>query len=217
MGLSDPGGWGSTDLPLHTLIDRGLPDRPRIARGHAVPGSGQTVPKSRDLWRGVVYSSIEGPVAFPGRKQMRSRNSLVSSVLFTSLVVATTVLAQGAPDLLWTKGGHLGVLDVAISPDRGTLVSIGQDDQSVKLWNAADGRLIRTLPAQQATGESIAYSPDGQYVASGGDVNFGSGEVNVKLWRVSDGSLVRTFGNAVTDVQTAWSLAFSPDGTLLAV
>ncbi|HUC43405.1 MAG TPA: WD40 repeat domain-containing protein [Candidatus Sulfotelmatobacter sp.] len=148
---------------------------------------------------------------------MRSRKVFVTPALFTLLFAATTAaLAQGAPSLIWTKGGHLGVLDVALSPDLGTLVSIGQDDQSVKLWSASDGKLLRTLPAQEATGESVAYSPDGQYVASGGDVNFGSGEVNVKLWKVSDGSLVRTFGSTVTDVQTAWSLAFSPDGTILA-
>jgi len=164
---------------------------------------------------------------------MRSRKVFVTPALFTLLFAATTAaLAQGAPSLIWTKGGHLGVLDVALSPDLGTLVSIGQDDQSVKLWSASDGKLLRTLPAQEATGESVAYSPDGQYVASGGDVNFGSGEVNVKLWKVSDGSLVRTFGSTVTDVQTAWSdgalqrtltghtffvssAAFSPDGTKL--
>src|SRR6266545_675259 len=72
---------------------------------------------------------------------------------------------------------------------------------------------IRWLGGGHTDVIAVAVSPDGQTVASGGDVNFGSGDVNVKLWRVSDGALVRTFVGAET---ICYTLAFSPDGTRLA-
>ncbi len=54
---------------------------------------------------------------------------------------------------------------------------------------------------------TIAFSPDGQLLASGG------GDNTVKIWRVSDGVLVQTLTGHSCSVR---SLAFSPDGQLLA-
>jgi uncharacterized protein with WD repeat/nitrous oxidase accessory protein NosD len=54
---------------------------------------------------------------------------------------------------------------------------------------------------------SVAFSPDGQLLASG------SADYTIKLWEVATGSLVRTLSG-----HTSWviSVAFSPDGRLLA-
>src|SRR5262249_62184181 len=98
---------------------------------------------------------------------MRFR-SAASIVLSSFLLPASAALAQGAPPLLWTKGGHLGVKSVALSPDRSTLASIGTNDDSVKLWNAGDASLVRTLTSHLAPGEAVPLSARGQCPGCGG-------------------------------------------------
>ena len=54
---------------------------------------------------------------------------------------------------------------------------------------------------------SVAFSPDGKLLASGGDNN------TIMLWDVASGTLTKTLtGHA----DVVWSVAFSPDGKLLA-
>jgi WD40 repeat protein len=54
---------------------------------------------------------------------------------------------------------------------------------------------------------SVAFSPDGQTIASG------SQDCAVRLWRAADGALLRTM---VGHTGSVWSVAFSPDGQTLA-
>ncbi len=59
---------------------------------------------------------------------------------------------------------------------------------------------------------ALAFSPDGQWLATGGGEPSRSGEL--KLWRVEDGGLARDFGGLHSDCVMA--LAFSPRGEWLA-
>jgi WD40 repeat protein len=91
----------------------------------------------------------------------------------------------------------------------------GSADMSLKLWNAADGRFLRTIQANTANLQAIAFSHDGRYVVTAADTDFGANEQNVRMWRVNDGSLVRGFG--VPDSTISYSVDLSPDDSILAV
>ncbi|BAZ87911.1 trypsin-like peptidase domain-containing protein [Dolichospermum compactum] len=114
--------------------------------------------------------------------------------------------------LAQTLSGHSGdVYSVAISPDGRTLAS-GSYDNTIKIWNLATGKLIRTLSGHSRSVvsrsvESVAISPDGRTLASG------SRDKTIKIWNLATGELIRTLSGHSGDVH---SVAISPEGRTLA-
>jgi WD40 repeat protein len=114
-----------------------------------------------------------------------------------------------------TLHGHAGiVLSVAFSPDGKHLASgSGGYDQRgrplsplVKVWDAQSGQEILTLTGHTGPVHSVAFSPDGQRLASG------SQDRTLKVWDVQSGRETLTL-KGHTD--TVFSVKFSPDGKRL--
>jgi len=105
-----------------------------------------------------------------------------------------------------TFAGHSNVVrHVMFSPD-GELLASASFDNTVKIWQKKDGKVLRTL--EHPTGvTALAFSPDGNHIATG------SFDSIVRLWNVADGKLVHTFAHHSNDV---FSVAFSPDGAWMA-
>jgi FOG: WD40 repeat len=101
----------------------------------------------------------------------------------------------------------------AFSPD-GRLLAVGYADGAVRIFNAADGQLKRTLrnsPRVNWLG-LIVFSPDGKLLAQTWD-DFLIEDHRVFVWEVATGKLVRELKNS----NQTMSLAFSPSGKQLVV
>ncbi len=107
------------------------------------------------------------------------------------------------------------VAALAFSPDGQTLAS-GQQDGRIGLWDRAIQSPVRWLkPAPsgqllQSQGQAVrtvAFSPNGQTLASGGD------DQTIRLWAWKTGQLIWDFKG-----HSSWisNVAFSPDGRTLA-
>jgi WD40 repeat protein len=101
-----------------------------------------------------------------------------------------------------------GIESLAFSPD-GTMLASSVSyykGEGVKLWKMPEGRVVRMLPT---AGRALAFSSDGQLLAV-------AEPQAVTLWQVSDGKRVRTISESCAPGSSLSSVAFSPDGTLVA-
>jgi len=116
---------------------------------------------------------------------------------------------------LRTFTGHSGILEsafalthfaptVAFSLDGRTALSGGVDD-TLKLWDVASGKELRTFTGHSGMVESVAFSPDGRTALSAGD-----DDKTMRLWEVATGKELRRFMHS----EQVKAVAFSRDGRI---
>jgi WD40 repeat protein len=110
---------------------------------------------------------------------------------------------------------EIGVKGVTFSSN-GQVASRSADN-TIKLWDVTTGKVFNTLKTDKhgGRGESIIFSPDGQWLASviGQWENSKDGAI-VTIWNVTTGKAINTF--KITSDGFIDSLSFSPNGQLLA-
>jgi WD40 repeat protein len=147
----------------------------------------------------VAMPNLGGRVAWSPDGRLlalaRSDDEICSRDAATGAVVRT---------LAGTEGCHA----VAFSPD-GKLLAVGDSynrwesnaQGRVLVWETATGRLVRTFKGHGKLVTSVAFSPDGRRLASGGD--------GACVWDLASGKQVRRFPGSGN---FTYALAFSPDG-----
>jgi WD40 repeat protein len=109
-----------------------------------------------------------------------------------------------------TLRGHRDwVFTLAYSPD-GRYLASGSRDTTVRLWDAKTGALRHELKGHGNEVSCVAFSADSRKLAS---VNL-PGATEICIWEVKSGQKLDTLKGIAANV---WSLAFAPQGDLLAI
>jgi WD40 repeat protein len=115
------------------------------------------------------------------------------------------------PDKKPVQAAHLSLVEsLAFSPD-GKLLASGSY-QEVTLWDVQTGAVKQKLTGFADRVVTMAFSNNGQLLATGGGAPTEDGEI--KLFEVASGKLVTDIKNGHSD--TVFGVSFSPDDKMLA-
>jgi WD40 repeat protein len=123
--------------------------------------------------------------------------------------VEVNELGKTAP-LLILRAHDGPVQAMAWSPD-GSVLTTGGGDSAIRLWDMPNARLRATLKGHHATVTGLAFSPDAQTLASCD----AGGIAGIWDWPQGANAVWLRWPGLVNEPAT--SLAFTPDGKLLAV
>ncbi len=176
-----------------------------------------TTPGGKHLARNAVFSPdgrtlASGGTDFSGEVKFRPDGSLLEAIGGAGAIKLWDVATR---EVIGTLSGDLReVKSVAFRPDGRSLAGGGEG--GIKLWDVPSGAEVRTLCKASGTVRVVAFSPDGQILASTG---YGGSKLGltagpqIKLWDVASGEEIRTI---LAHSFGVLSLAFNPDGHILA-
>jgi WD40 repeat protein len=137
---------------------------------------------------------------------------LLAALAVTGLRGISSVLAQGAPDIVWEVPTPSGLANsiqgVGWSP--AGRVAVGSTDRWVRTRQASNGALVYSVlqPPRSGSANQTIYSTDGLYLA----VHNSSGGLGYRVHRTSDGFFL---GTLTVTVDSNGLVRFAPDAQLV--
>ena len=98
-----------------------------------------------------------------------------------------------------------GIQSVAFNYNGSLLASAGASDGVINVWQTGTGTLLCSLTNLSRGARSLAFSPDGNYLAA-------AGSDAIQMWRTSDWQPVWSYTTETVGIS---SLGFSPNGTFM--
>lgn len=105
-------------------------------------------------------------------------------------------------------GEHQAVYSVAYSPD-GTLLATGHNDGAITIWDTKTNTRLRTIDRHQFRIWSLAFTPDGSRLVSGGGNWDDTNQGELRIW---DTTSWKTIHEVPAHDDLVLALAISPDG-----
>ena len=127
---------------------------------------------------------MEARVHAFARSRCRARLTCVALSVLLSFCFHG-VSAQPAPTVI-AHSGHNSLLSALLIPDHGRWLATGSKDGSIKLWDTASGRLIRTLIGHRSEIDDLAMMRDGRRIVSVGN------DATTRIWDADNGELLQT-------------------------
>ncbi|MGH9800019.1 MAG: WD40 repeat domain-containing protein, partial [Blastocatellia bacterium] len=162
--------------------------------------------------RGGIVRLIEVVGARESRK-WQAHDGGVNSMLFTTDGKLVTCSSDKTIKAWDANGNSITTIkqakeinSLSLSAD-GKLLASGAADGAVKIWDTANWRELRSLPAHNGAVFALAFSNDGKTLASGG------ADKAVKLWQTANWQTTRVINDSGSAI---YSLAFSADDKLIA-
>jgi len=189
------------------------------------PGSLLSIPRWRKrLALILLLSALCAPIRGLAQSKDQEKRGLGVGPTPTPAKTSVRPASPGdKPELILQSGHTKSANAVAFSPDNRWLASGGKDNV-IKIWDLANGNVLRTLYGHTSNVNALAVSPDGTLLASGsGDINDerdlgtftqggvigGAADNTVRIWSVQTGQQLQVLRGHELPVA---AVAFNIDG-----
>lgn len=197
------------------LWDKNSLDKRPLPSGEVLPGV------STSSYAGAVTWSDDGTLLAAGTDGAGGELPEAGEVWIWNVEDGKAVRSIGVRDEIRQGDFHSSVTALAISPENKWIAAVvglraprgdglilpAGPDAVIRLWEVETGRHVRDLQSHRGTVKCVAFSPDGQWLASGGS------DGSVRLWNTASGQIGLRCAFPAPLIET---LAFSPDGRRLA-
>jgi len=180
--------------------------RPAVARqGRPLDSFGDPLPAGAVLRLGKMAHGCGKNIAYsdPNQIAMSSDGSLALGYLSASTRFFDAGTGRLTQEISYPGSFRSGF---AVSSDGRTLAMADDSDTTVRLWDVASGRHVRSLSGHKAAVHAIAFAPDGKTIATG------AWDETVRTWDVASGNQLEIFQPKNGYVG---AVAFAPDGRSL--